>query len=1056
MTISDKTAGSTQNMSLVEMELEILDFWETKKIFQKSVELNQHKEPYIFYDGPPFATGLPHHGHLVASTIKDIVPRYWSMQGYHVLRRFGWDCHGLPIEHEIDKKLQMPASEALLKLGIKGYNDKCREIVQLYTNEWRSTISRLGRWVDFDNDYKTMDPWYMESVWWVFKQLWDKGLVYKDFKVMPVSTSLGTVLSNFEASSNYKITDDPAITVLFRLEDEDAYLATWTTTPWTLPANLAICVGSDIDYVKVKDNQKDIVLYLAAGSLSKYNVKNNLEVLENLTGRALIDRRYKPIFPYFTEYAKQGAFVVLGAEYVKAGDGTGLVHQAPAFGEEDRTTYKKANLGSFVSPVDRMGIFTAEVTDFQGQHVKAADEKIIKYINARGALYRNARVRHSYPFCYRSDTPLIYLAIESWYINVTKIKQQLLDANQKVHWIPRHIKDGRFGNWLKGARDWAVSRNRIWGTPLPIWINDKTDAKICIASRQELANYTGVYPEDLHREVVDDLTFTIKGEEGTYRRVEEVLDCWFESGSMPYAQLHYPFANKELFAKGFPAEFIAEGLDQTRGWFYTLMVLSTALFEQPAFKNVIVNGMVMAEDGKKMSKSLRNYTPPDRLMAEHGADALRLALIDSNLVKGEEQRFADASVKSMARRILLPWYNSYRFFATYAKLDKWQPAMTRGRSKNILDPWILSELQTLKKQVTQEMAEYKLYKVVPALFNFIENLTNWYIRLNRSRFWAEGMNVDKNHAYSTLYKILTEFSRVMAPFTPFMAETIYRNLSRLEGGGDLLESVHFCSFPQAEKETLAPTLEKAVRLMQDIVLLGRRKRETEKISLRTPLAKLTVIHKDRELLNEIRQIEHILKKELNVKEVFYTTEESNYISMYAKPNFPLLGKRLGRGMKKFQHSIQNLSPQQLNSFIQTGNIVLEGENFNSEDIEIFRQAKPGSDCITDRYISIVLDCTMNDALITEGWAREAVHLIQGGRKHLQLEVSDRIALFYDGDAALLKAMAKLEKYISKEVLATRIAQTSLLSESNIFTEEIDSLAFKFVIQPVAQKTDSRA
>ena len=542
----------------------MLEFWEREGVFAQSLEQTRQGKPYIFYDGPPFATGLPHHGHIVASTIKDIVPRYWTMRGFHVMRRFGWDCHGLPIEHEIDKKLNMSAQQAVQELGVAGYNDQCRAIVQRFVGEWRTTINRLGRWVDFDNDYKTMDPWYMESVWWVVKQLWDKGFIYQGVKVMPVSTALATPLSNFEATSNYMDVQDPAVTVLCRLVDEDASLAVWTTTPWTLPSNLAICVGADIEYALVLDPERDLRFYIATARLAAYP---GLVVERTCMGGDLVGRRYQPVFPWFAAEAERGAFVVVADDYVTTDSGTGLVHQAPAFGEDDYRVLRTAGIEAFVCPVTLEGTFTSEVPDYEGMHVKAADAPIIRALKTSGALYRHDTITHSYPFCYRSDTPLIYRAIPSWYVRVSSIRDRLQAANAQIRWVPEHLQEGRFGNWLNNAIDWAISRNRVWGTPIPIWVNDTTGSQCCIGSVEELASLTGVRVTDLHREHVDPLTFTRDGEAGVYRRVPEVLDCWFESGSMPYAQLHFPFENKELFAAGFPAEFIAEGLDQTRGWF---------------------------------------------------------------------------------------------------------------------------------------------------------------------------------------------------------------------------------------------------------------------------------------------------------------------------------------------------------------------------------------------------------------------------------------------------------------------------------------------------------
>jgi isoleucyl-tRNA synthetase len=1038
--IMAEPAQSSPTFSFVDMEHEILDFWEEGQIFQQTLENTREKKPFIFYDGPPFATGLPHHGHIVASTIKDIVPRYWTMKGRHVLRRFGWDCHGLPIEHEIDKQLNMTAQQAVEEMGVAGYNQQCRAIVQRYVGEWRHTITRLGRWVDFDNDYKTMDAWYMESVWWVVKQLWDKGLIYQGVKVMPVSTALGTPLSNFEANQNYMDVQDPAITVLFKLRDEDAYLSAWTTTPWTLPSNLAVCVGPDIDYVKVHDPEVGGDIYLAADRRGDFG---DLAVKATIKGRELVGRSYEPLFPYFASEAERGAFVVVMDDYVTTESGTGMVHQAPAFGEDDHRIAKAVGLQAFVCPVTAHGIFTDEVTDFAGQYVKDADKNIIRALKERGLLYRQEVIQHSYPYCYRSDTPLIYRAIPSWYVEVTKFVDKLVANNEQIRWVPEHIKDGRFGNWLKGAIDWSISRNRVWGTPIPIWINDVSGQQLCIGSIDELEQYTGTRVEDLHREYVDPLEFQVDGEEGTYRRIEEVLDCWFESGSMPYAQLHYPFENEKVFNAGFPAEFIAEGLDQTRGWFYTLTVLGAALYDKPAFRNVIVNGMVMAEDGKKMSKRLRNYTPPDDLMETYGADALRLYLINSGLMRGEEQRFADAGVRDMTRRALLPWYNAFSFLKTYAEIDQWSPDKGQHRGENILDHWILSRLQTLKANVAREMEAYKLYNVVPQLFAFIEDLTNWYIRLNRARFWGEEITADKIAAYSTLYGTLYELCQVMAPFAPFLAEHLYQELCALGGGQAKPESVHLCDYPEPEPQLVQQELEVAVDRMQQVVLLGRQKREEVKIGLRTPLRALTIVNRDQALLDELTRLEGYVKSELNVQTVSYDANESAHIEVVAKPNFPLLGKRLGKRMKGFQKHIQALSSDEIGALQADGEITLDGEVFTLDEIQVLQQARAGTNTISNSQIAVDLDCDLDDALVRGGYAREMVNRIQRQRKELNLNVADRIEVAYAADGDLLAAADEHGSYIMAETLATvLVAQTTV---AGAVTAEIDGMSFSFSI-----------
>ena len=1037
--------------SFVEMEHDILKLWQDTDAFQQSLANTQGKKPYIFYDGPPFATGLPHHGHLVASTIKDVVPRYWTMKGRYVMRRFGWDCHGLPIEHEIDKQLGMSAQDAVEKLGVAGYNDECRAIVQRYVKEWRHTITRIGRWIDFDNDYKTMDAWYMESVWWVFKQLWDKGLIYQGVKVVPVSTALGTPLANFEATSNYQDVQDPAITVLLKLVEEDAHLAIWTTTPWTVPSNLAVCVGDDIEYSLVVDEESGKQIYLATERLDQYQGDSEFRVVKTLLGKDLVGRRYEPVFDYFADKADEGAFVVISGDYVTTDSGTGLVHQAPAFGEEDYKAFQAAGLEAFACPVSLHGEFTDEVPDFAGRHVKEADKDIISALKAKDALYRQDVIQHSYPYCYRSDTPLIYRAIPSWYVRVTAFKDNLKAANEQINWVPEHIKHGRFGNWLDGAIDWAISRNRVWGTPLPVWVNDETGKALCVGSIDELYDYTGVRVDDLHREHVDDLTFQVQGEPGTYRRIEEVLDCWFESGSMPYAQLHFPFENEDVFNAGFPAEFIAEGLDQTRGWFYTLTVLGGALFDQPAFRNVIVNGMVMAEDGKKMSKSLRNYTPPDELMETYGADALRLYSINSGLVRGEEQRFADSGVRDMVRRALLPWYNAYSFLRTYAEIDEWSPQKGQFEGDNILDQWIMSRLQTLKNTVATEMEGYRLYNVVPGLFAFIEDLTNWYIRLNRGRFWGEDISADKIAAYSTLYEVLMELSKVMAPFAPFLSEHLYQSLAQLAGQPAQPNSVHLCDYPEAEAVKVKPGLETAVERMQQVILLGRQKREEVKIGLRTPLSRLTIVNSDAALLEDMRSLEGYVRDELNVQSVEYSADESAYIELYAKPNFPLLGKRLGKRMKAFAGVIANLDIGQISELQNNCDIQLtvagESETFSSEEIQVQQQARAGTNTVSNRQIAVDLDCQLTPELIRDGYAREVVNRIQRARKDQGFDVSDRVAVTYAAQGELAQAIAEHRDYVMGETLCLDLqsADEEALSEGAVVTE-IDGNRLRLSIQ----------
>lgn len=1015
MTTEPNQPTHVTDFSFVKAEHAVLAFWQQNQIFRRSLEQSKEKPKFVFYDGPPFATGLPHHGHLVASTIKDIVPRYQSMLGYHVERRFGWDCHGLPIEHEIDKTLGMSAKETVEKYGITQYNDECRGIVQRYTQQWQKTITRLGRWVDFDHDYRTMEPWYMESVWWVFKQLWDKGMVYQGEKVVAYSTELETVLSNFEASSNYKDVQDPAITILFKLEDEEAYLAAWTTTPWTLPSNLALCVHPDLNYVKVFDETIDKVVWLAQGRMEAALKGHDFKVLTTAKGSELAGKRYHPLFPYFSAQREQGAFRVLSDGYVSVESGTGIVHTAPAFGEDDQRVCREHGIQASVCPLDSRGRFTQEVGDLCGSYVKDADKTIINLLKEKGLLYRQETIVHSYPFCPRSDTPIIYRTIPSWYIEVSAIREKLVENNRQIRWVPEHIQQGRMEKWLENAIDWAVSRNRYWGTPLPIWINDTTGQQICIGSIAQLTELTGQKITDLHRDHVDNLSFTLENEAGVYRRIPEVFDCWFESGSMPYAQAHYPFENKQQFEANFPASFIAEGVDQTRGWFYTLQVLSESLFGKPAFTNVIVNGIVMAEDGKKMSKRLKNYTAPDILMEDYGADALRLYLINSGLVKAEEQRFSDKGVQEMVRQVLLPWYNGFKFFKTYADIDQWQSTGNLA-PENILDQWIISRLETLKEKVNNQMQAYRLYEVVPPLFEFLEDLTNWYIRLNRPRFWQSQMNQDKESAYATLYYCLNTFSTLMAPFTPFLSEYIYQELKAYTHEKEPALSVHLCDYPQPNAERKDLGLEQSVQRLQHLVVMGRQKRNELKIKLKTPLKQATVLHRDIAVLQDVQRLSHHIQSELNIKTLDFSPQESQFIELYAKANFSVLGQRLGKQMKHFAHLISHLGESEIHQLQQQGELFIDGQCFSEEDIIIFRKAKEGVNAVSDRYISMTIDPELTEDLIAEGMVREIVSRIQKTRKSLALEVTDKIDVSIQTSSPIRQWIEKHEAYLKRETL----------------------------------------
>jgi isoleucyl-tRNA synthetase len=1008
-----------ENVKLAEVELEILKFWDEKEIFAKTLAKTRHQPPFIFYDGPPFATGLPHYGHLLAGTIKDIIPRFWTMRGRYVERRFGWDCHGLPVEMEIEQTLGLNGKSDIERFGVAQFNTECRKIVLRYTEEWEKTVRRMGRWVDFRNDYRTMDLSFMESVWWAFKQLWEKGLVYEGHKVLPFSTRLGTVLSNFEANLNYKEVQDPALTVRFAADgEEQTYFIAWTTTPWTLPSNLALAVGPEIDYVKVRDHTDNVRYILAEARLKVYFPKTGTYTIEaRYKGKDLVGRTYGPLLPYFADKKATGAFRVISADYVTTEDGTGIVHIAPAFGEEDFYACQKANI-DLVNPVDDEGRFTAPVSDFLGLHVKEADPKIIEKLKREKKIVHQGTIFHSYPFCWRSDTPLIYRAVTTWFVRVEAFRDLLVANNKLTAWVPDHLRDGRFGNWLENARDWAISRNRYWGTPLPIWRNDDGSEVVCLESVADLAHRSGVRVTDLHREYVDDLTFPATNGRGVMRRLPYVFDCWFESGSMPYAQVHYPFERKEDFTRSFPADFIAEGLDQTRGWFYTLAVMSAALFNKPAFYHVVVNGLVLAEDGKKMSKRLKNYPEPEEILAEHGADALRLYLINSPLVRAEELRFSENGVRDTVRRLLLPWWNAYKFFVTYALVDQWRPSQTPAMpSPNILDRWIVSRQQSLVRRTSQEMEAYRLYNVVPALLDFLNELTNWYVRLNRRRFWGEGNDADKHFAYRALYDVLVGFSKLMAPFTPFLADAIYRNLMTLQEG-TTTESVHLEDFPTYDERLVDLELEDAVARMQRVVLLGRSLRNERKVKVRMPLPQITILHRQQWVLDEIKPLETYIREELNVKTVAYSTAEESKVALSAKPNPQLLGPRFGKGFGGVSKKITNLSLEQMLTLEAGESLTLDGEVFQPNEVQILRQARDGAPEVrSDRFISIELSCELNEELIAEGHAREVVHHIQQLRKDASYQVEDRIVVTYDAASQLAAAIDRHRSYIQQETLA---------------------------------------
>lgn len=997
-------------------EEKVLQFWQKEKIFEKSVEERKEKPLFSFYDGPPFATGLPHYGHLLAGTIKDVVPRYKTMKGYYVPRRFGWDCHGLPIENEIEKAQQLSGAVSIEQFGIAKFNEECKGIVLRYTSEWKKTVDRMGRWVDFSQTYRTMDRPFMESVWWVFKELFDQDLVYEGFKVMPFSTQLGTPLSNFEANLNYKEVDDPSLTIAFEALDEaDTYFLAWTTTPWTLPSNLALIVGPKVQYVKVRE-AKTGKHYILAEERLKAHFKEEVEIEARFLGETLKDRRYRPLLPFFADRAEKGAFRVLVDEFVSIEDGTGIVHAAPAFGEVDFFVCRRENI-DLVCPVDANGRFTEEVAPYQGLLVKDADKEIARELKKQGSLFHQATIRHRYPFCWRSDTPLIYKAVRTWFVAVEKIKDRLLSANAEIYWMPEHIKNGRFGKWLENARDWAISRNRYWGTPIPIWRGDKGDLK-AVGSIAELEELTGKKIDDLHRHHIDDLTFTIDRQ--TFKRIPEVFDCWFESGSMPYAQNHYPFEKKEEFEASFPADFIAEGIDQTRGWFYTLTVLAAALFRKPAFKNIIVNGIILAEDGNKMSKRLKNYPDPNEVIQRQGADAIRLYMLNSPAVKAEDLRFSERGVEHIVRQVLIPLWNSFVFLSTYAKIYHWKPTSSFTKPKALIDRWLLSMTQKLIRDVDTAMDQYDLNRAVEPFVGFVDQLTNWYIRRCRSRFWADEDTQDRREAFATLYQALLQLCQVAAPFIPFLSDAIYQQLKT----ENLPESVHLCAFPAYQADLRDEELEKEVEAAQAAVSLGHALRKEYKLKVRQPLAKAHLITSDAELLASLRKQVQLIADELNVKEIELHSDESQFVQWLAKPNFPVLGKKIGKLMPQAQKLIQGFNRSQIQALAagQTVSIEIAGEKILLEgaDVQIERKVKEGLAAGNAGALTVALDTVLDEALLTEGLAREIINKINTMRREMGLEVTDRIHLQMQTTQRVQDCLKQYQESIFHEVLAVDV------------------------------------
>lgn len=1046
------------NQNLVELEMEKLDYWREGKIFQKSLEQRINEKKVTFFDGPPFANGMPHYGHMMISALKDAVARYWTMRGYYVPRTAGWDCHGVPVENEIEKAHDIRGRADIEKIGINQFNADCRASVFKYKKEWEQTLERLGRWVDFEHGYATLDNNYMESIWAVFKQIWDKGMVYQGYKPMHISTALETPLSNFEASLNYKDVTDYSLTAKFELVDEPGtFVLAWTTTPWTLPGNQALAVGPDLEYVKVEYQGQKFILGKAR--LEDVFKDREYSVVAELKASELIGCRYRPLFDYYAQMHPQ-FFQIFGAPFVTVEGGTGVVHIAGGFGEDDYNLISEHGLPPIVH-VEMNGNFRAEVVDFAGKYVRAQDQNIGKWLEEKGLLFSSENYRHSYPHCWRTDTPLLNYVTDSWFVRVTDVKDKLLTNNQQINWQPPHIKEGRFGKWLEGARDWSISRSRYWGCPLPIWQNENGD-RICVGSMAELEKLTGgKLPKDaegkldLHRPYIDEITFMHPDHAGEndqkflMRRVPDVFDCWFESGSMPYAEWHYPFQNKDRFEASFPADFIIEAIDQTRGWFYTLHVLATILFDKPAFKNIICTGHINAADGEKLSKSKKNFPDPTLLFAGKGVDAVRFYLYQSPVVLGDGVRFSEQHVDEFMKKFNLTIWNTYSFFVTYANIDGWTPEKLQQNftPAHALDRWVLSELNLLIKTVTEQMDDYNLMRATRPMMDFVDNLSNWYIRRSRRRFWKSENDADKNEAYQTLYSVLVVFSKLLAPFMPFLAEEIHRNLTGRE-------SVHLENWPEYRGEFVDDRLNQQNYLVRSIVTLGHQVRANQKIRVRQPLERVEVALPGAADAGSVFEQAEVIAEELNVKEVKLIAAEElgGRIKKVLKPNAKLLGPKFGSLVQDIIREAKagNFTETESGVLIN-GLTVGEGNEVRLTGEEYMLETTSGEEngataAASEKGITVILHTAITPELQAEGYARELVRMVQDLRKEADYQVNDHIILDISAEKPLSDAVTAFADYIRRETLADELIQKGEMEWDRETEAEIDFHKVKIALK----------
>ena len=1030
MTDSNKPYPNVpQQVRYPEVEEKILAFWKENKLFKRSISARPESKDsksnsYVFYDGPPFANGLPHYGHLLTGYVKDVVPRYQTMKGKHVDRRFGWDCHGLPPEMEAEKELGVSGRTAIEEFGIDKFNNHCRTSVMRFTQEWESYVNRQGRWVDFNNDYKTMDLSYMESVMWAFKRLWDKGLIYEGFRVMPYSWACETPLSNFEIRMDNatRPRQDPAITVAFTLKPKSGdslplKLLVWTTTPWTLPSNLAVAVGPEIDYVIMEEDGVGYII--AKAVLKKYEAQlKSATQKATLKGSDLVGREYEPLFPYFKDHA--GAFRILSGEFVSTEDGTGSVHMAPGFGEDDQKVCEANNI-SIVCPVDDSGKFTAEVSDYAGLQVFDANKEIIKDLKNRGSgsadrvLIKHESYTHNYPHCWRTDTPIIYRAMSSWYLRVSDIKQRMAELNQQITWVPEHIRDGQFGKGIASAPDWSISRNRFWGSPIPVWQSDnpKFPRIDVYGSVAELEKDFNVKITDLHRPFIDELTRPNPDDpsgKSMMRRVPEVLDCWFESGSMPFAQVHYPFENKEWFEAHFPADFIVEYVSQTRGWFYTLMVLGTALFDKPPFKTCMCHGVVLDEDGQKLSKRKKNYPSPEEVFTTLGADALRWFLMSSAILGGGDLQIDrdGKGIGESVRSVINPIWNVYYFFTLYANSDGIK-AEFKTDSSELLDGYILSKTRDLIVELTRCFDEYDLAEACRIVSTFIDVLNNWYVRRSRDRFWKQGKDSDKISAYNTLYTVLVTLCKLSAPLLPMISEEVYKGLT-----GE--ESVHLADWPDANDFPANKALVTSMDTIRDVCSAGLSLREANGLRTRLPLQSITVAGTKNEGLSSYTAI---IREELNVKEVIFADQTSSFASVTLQVNAKTLGPKLGGKVQEVIKASKSGQWKQLaDGKVEVASVTLDPADFV---LGLTPHAGVIAKGIGNQDGVVVLDTNITPELEEEGVARDLVRLVQQARKDAGLHIADHIKLELSLPIEVKAPVEKHLQYIKEQILADSVS-----------------------------------